>query len=668
MNQELQRVLDLPVLDELTPEWIAEVTHERCPAGAVRGKFKGLNGQQALALETFASTRSAFVLCGVGVGKTAIAYGCAQIAVKEQGHERVLILTPNNVITQFLSKGRREAAEWLGFKHQIHTTSGKSVAQRNAMAKLARPGVYILPYSHLSLKDTAAFLAAIKPTAIICDEAHRLRNARAAGSRRLFSYIKTIDSEFLSIAFLSGTMTRRGLKDYFHLAAVVLGGMSPLPLSFPEAQRWGAVIDAKGSSFQFLANAIWDTQGMIRELTPLVDWAKVMYTEENLGEDKQTQVRRAFNLRLTSTLGVISSPPGDLPCPLIIDNIAPGGIPDNLAELMYGVQHLGVTPSGDEIEFALHKYKWMLELSAGFYNDLRWPDKIASDRVDDLARSQDHHEALQRYHKLLRVYLDFPKDGLDTPFLVGSHFRRMKGRGQLAAELYRLWKEAKELADFQGLIERKSVPVRVSPYKVDALAKWAVQHANDEKRGALVWVGHNEMRVWAAERLKAEGLDVLDCPSGDKRVAILLTETEAIKTPERFYVLNYNGWREGLDLQWGSTAAFLQWPRGEDVVEQAIGRQHRQGQEEDEVTVYTLLAPERDYGDEEIAFDQMLFAATLVDSLYVQQTTRSSRRLMSAAFVKPPHLYPPQMLAERIPNVAMLTDEQQRELLQRFAQ
>ena len=670
MNTELRRVLDLPLLGDITPEWIEETTRELCPRGAVRpgGKFKGLNAQQALALQTFRASRAAFVLSGVGTGKTTIAYGCAKIALQEQGHKVALALTPNNVIRQFLAQGRREAADWLDFRLPVHTTVDKTVQQRRTMARLARPGLYILPYSALSLKDTAELLRGINPTCIIADEAHRLRNNRAAMTRRFFAHLKTIPDDLLSIAFLSGTMTRRGLTDYFHLAAAVLGDLSPLPMSFPEAQRWGAVLDSKATSFSFQVGGTWDSVAMARELKPMIDWAKEHFPAEDLGEDTQTKLRRAHGLRITQSYGIVASPPGELPCPLVVSNIAVGIPAPKVLEHMYGVQHLGVTPSGDEIDYALHKYKWMYELSAGFYNWLRWPDGVPKHRQGDLHRSQDAHEAWQDYNRQLRLYLDSPLEGLDTPFLVGGYFHQHKNEGPLDPVMYQLWKRAKEMADFPGLIERHSTPMRVSDYKIKALVSFfdKFDFASAEGKGALVWVHHHEMRHWAVEALREAGHDVMDCPSGDSRVAAALQEDEATKHPERIYVLSYNGWKEGLNLQWGANQVYLQWPRSEAVIEQSIGRQHRQGQEADEVSVYTMLADPAKYSDEDLAFDRTLFAATLVDSLYVQQDTRTSRRLLAAAYEEPPTLYPLQMLAERVPDVQALSERQIQDLFQRF--
>lgn len=667
---ELSRILALPILGEITDEWAEEVTAKRCPPGAIipGGLFQGLNKEQALALEGFATYGAGFVLSGVGTGKTTIAYGCAQIAINELGHERVLILLPNNTARQFTSQGRREAQSWLGFKSPVHNMHGMSKALRTSLVKLARPGVYVMPYSLLSVQDTEEVLRGIGATCIICDEAHRLRNVRSAGARRLFRYAGKLDPATRAVVLLSGTMTRSGLKDFQHLAAFALGTMSPLPITYKEAERWGNAIDARGSSFNPLIFGGIGVGSVLDELRPMISWAREVDPLVDLGKDPFTQVRRAFGLRLTQSHGVVSSPEGSMPCSLSID-LVPTAVPNETTQqILYNIQHLGVKPDGDIIEFGLHRYKWMLESAAGFHNDLQWPEleSLPGRTEAHLQRSMDHHNALQTYHKELRLYLDGnPKELLDTPWLVGQHFYREKSQGSLGTTLYRLWRDAKDLAAFPELVKRVSNPIRVDLYKIKAMLAWA--KTLGAKDSALVWVHHNAMREWAVEALREAGYTVVDCPSGSKAADKALDVDQASKRPGTIYVLSYWGWKEGLNLQWSSKCFYLQWPCAEDVAEQSIGRQHRQGQMADEMQITVPMCPEFTLDGETIVFDHTLFCATLVKSLYVQQTSVTTRRLMAAAYPTAPRIYPTAMLAERFPDAMGLTRDVAEQLFKKFA-
>jgi hypothetical protein len=122
--------------------------------------------------------------------------------------------------------------------------------------------------------------------------------------------------------------------------------------------------------------------------------------------------RRAFQNRLLTAPGVISSPPDSLGTSLVIENNPPKTKPnDQLLTLFRQLNDLWVTPDGDELEHAMQVWKWRMELTAGFYSSLTWPTpdgladrrRISKDQAAELIeRSKNHHMRLQDYHRALR--------------------------------------------------------------------------------------------------------------------------------------------------------------------------------------------------------------------------------------------------------------------------
>src|ERR1019366_5557369 len=97
-------------------------------------------------------------------------------------------------------------------------------------------------YETLSRVNAADMLESYAPDLILCDEAQALRNPKAACTRRITRYLaKHSDTK---MALLSGTITRRGLIDYWHLAGWALGEeQMPLPNNWSEMTEWGEAVD-----------------------------------------------------------------------------------------------------------------------------------------------------------------------------------------------------------------------------------------------------------------------------------------------------------------------------------------------------------------------------------------------------------------------------------------
>lgn len=613
----------------------------------------------------------------------------------KKGIERSLLLVPPDVYFQLIKRDIPFVRARTPLTIPFIKLGRADAAQREMAATSGKRGCYILPYSMLSTKNASQVLNWIAPQLIIADEAHNLKNRSAAKTKRLMEYMNANHPEFVA---LSGTMTSKGIADYHHLIKAALRDNSPLPLTWQEAQEWGVVIDTNSCP----------SEEQMRPLRPLVQWGREHFPTTNFTIDV-AGYRTAYQKRLESAPGVVASGDKEIGTSLVIRNTpvkayqrlkgpdgeviekinAPGG--DRLLAYIKQLDKLHLTPNGDEIEHAMLKFKWAYELTAGFYYELSWPkaEDVAKTRTEQvrlyrsaseytmaqaersLVAAQDHHKALQAYHKELRDFLEEKsRAGLDTPMLVGADMLR-NGPRNVGHTLFTLWSIARskskdpfahlgppatvnaagQVKDPGGfpLVERVSTPISVCGYKIDAAVQWAIEclkrpAPEGESRGGIIWCYHKHIGRWAyvairkafvAAGAKPEKLDdyVIFCPRGEEA-------NQRIADPankEKVIVASL-AHRTGKNLQFLQRQLFLQFPRSAEWGEQAIARIHRTGQVADEVIVDTMHTLE---------FDYVVLSACLNDALYNHQTTGSRQKLITATYNPLPKIFPRAVLVEK---------------------
>lgn len=597
----------------------------------------------------------------VGGGKSLISYMIAERAFRS-GIDRSVLFVPSGVYKQAMDP-KNGSIRWARSKVPLTVPfhfMRKNAKQRAEMAKSAKNyrGCYVLPYSLLSTKDTRELLDQIEPGLIIADEAHRLRNRDAARTKRVMEYI---DEHSPRLVLLSGTITKKGVKDYWHLIRAALRENCPLPLSAQLAEDWGDVLDSKNSAPSDAAKA---------ELRGLVEWARKNFPQESFDFDL-TGFRTAYQKRFCTAPGVVTTGSVDFGCSLHIVNTPAVYSKDDegyklMNDLMRKVVDEWVTPNGDEIDCALEKYKWQYELSAGFYNERFWPEPGPKASADVIERSKLYHKALNKYHRALRKWLmAHASDGLDTPMLVANNMSKHGSRDVGDDEfecgstddydvdtLYGFWTKKNE-ADFEGRIERDKRVVRVYDYKVKHAVKWAKKLAEKKQAGGIVWFFHYGVGNWLLEEFQKAGLDPVWGPAGaDARV--LDKDNKG-----RWLILSIQAHGEGKELQHHQNQLFVQFPRSATLAEQSIGREHRLGQEADELVVDRC---------DTLPFDIQNFGAALNDSVYVHQTTGNEQKLVYATYEPIPTVYSPEWLRENGFRAKKLNQAQRQLLAERFGQ
>lgn len=600
-------------------------------------------------------------LIAVGEGKTLLAFLIASEAIRN-GKKKVLLLVPSQGYPQMTDVDIPWASRRVRLPYEfIKLGEGRS----NRLAQVASNfhGCYIMPYSLLSLPHGTEMLEDIHPDLIISDESHRLKNRNTARTKRLLKYFEKHPST--QLVAMSGTITKKSIKDFAHLARWALRDLCPTPIHNNVVEDWSCVLDTDGS---------FDTSLVDADI--MIGWAKNHFSHDTF-EDTVEGFRKAFRYRLESCPGVVTAYGTGVDSSLVLSNfIGPNEFGPRLQTLIDKVETFMETPNGDPISHAMLGYKWLYELNAGFYNELYWPEvsqiaeepwKYCSKNGWDtdhislpdafaeqfLALAKEAKEAYDRYQTALREWLRIHYiPGIDTPMSVGQDME-LHGSRNVGEALYAAWKESKEAFD-PRLPVRQERSIRVDPFKIQECVKWIINAPQD--RPVLVWYFHQEIGNWVAEALRNvlnNYRKVLHCPAGDKHNERIINR-EAMGTS--VVVASIMAHHEAKNLQFFGAQYFVQWPRDAAVAEQAIGRVHRQGQDLDEVHVFSNI---------KTPFDRELFGACLNDAIYCSDVSKP-HKLLIATYNPPPFVFTVEFLNRKGFSVARLTEAQQKLAASRF--
>ncbi len=672
-QSELSRITSIPLSFPLTDKEVEEFNRLNLKADVYLAKNKEgkpifrLYESQARSVLWYDRYKGVFAPISCGGGKTGTSLMIAERAWR-RGIQKIVLLIPPEIYDQLTTRqGTRESdiAFWRKRVELTYPITGMgNLAGPGARARRARDrkyGLFVVPHSLMSTQDSSELLEKINPGLIIIDEAHRFKNRSAAKTKRLMTYLFKHKPH---LVILSGSITDKSVKDYFHFLKPTLDRKSPLPLDYQDMMNWAQVIDTGAEP----------TEHMKTQLTPLVTWGRKHFANEkypdSLDGDGKVKpgkpviddlkfdvsgIRKAYKLRLNHCPGVVSTADSGVGTTLIIkNNVIERPTNDEIARLNKieaGVL-ASVTPNGDPIDHAMNKFSWFYQLSCGFYYRQYWPtpETVGIRKNLTVSKAQEIIEGSQKVHVAHKLYTSALQKwfgesrhrvGLDTPFLVGNSMRK-HGAQFVGQKLYNEWMQWKELEKEMGddLIERDSEPVRISDYKIDAAVKWAVKLKQDSKHaGAIIWYYYNEIGVWTTEKLEKAlnelGMrgQVVHCPAGDEYNRVIIDPKNATK----IVVASLKAHGTGKNLQHFQDQWFLQWPRNCGEAEQVLARTHRPGQKADELVVNLSNSSE---------FDHRNFAACIRDATYVQQSTGARQKLLMAQYDPIPPMFPAESLNE----------------------
>lgn len=577
---EAQRIAALPTWAPADFEHFDLTSTYRTAKGEQR-----LRPIQSTALHWAAKVGGLLAPIGVGHGKGLLTI-VLPVAMKAQ---RPVLLLPPAMREPFAREYRKFAPHW-----QTH------------------PGLRVIPYSHLSVATGADLLNKLQPDLVIADEAHNLRHPTATRTKRLLRYFNTFPST--RFVGLSGTMTRKGLKDYAHLAELALGDGSPLPLDPFELLAWANCIDSDGIP----TDSDWEALASGEHFLP-ASWAAIPFEPDDGHTDRRDLARANFQRRLVTTPGVVATDSASVGASLLFVERALT-IPTELADTIRDVAATWCRPDGEEMDSPLAKYRLDAQLSAGFWYRWVWPNNEPD---------TEWIEKRAAWHRTVRFILKEDREGLDSPLLVTRAVMALRDdEARLSDDLtpaeraatlakVRASKVGGALAAWLAWDRERHKPtpptetVWVSDFVIRDAVAWAIEclHANEP---GIIWYADNAVGI----ALRKAGLPVYmagdTLPADSHNAFVMACSAKAFGTGQ-----NLQAWARNLILSPPSSASDF---------EQLLGRTHRAGQLADEV--------QADYYAH-TAHVRATLRSAMRQALYIEQTTGDGQRLRYGVWRNP---------------------------------
>jgi hypothetical protein len=506
-STDFRRILALPVRAPVDTECLV---HEMTDALRTATGNMRLRPVQALALFELMSTGGLFGPMGVGTGKTLVTLLAAVVA----NATRPLLLLPAALLEKTIHE--RDELMW----HWNVSTSTR-----------------LYSYQRLGREQAAKELELYRPDLIIADEVHKLKNKRAAVTRRVARYM----ADYPETAFvaLSGTVIKNSLRDFAHILRWCLGAENaPIPQSEGELEEWADALDERVQPLQRVRPGV------------LVKLAR----PEDAGEDDLATARQAFRRRLVETPGVVASLNAEqVDCSLVIEGKT-YAVNASTEENFDRLRHAWETPDGWALSEAVEVWRHAKQLALGMHYE--W-------------RPRPPEEWLARR----RAWAKFVRDELACSRTLDSEKQvrtavelgELKDGGVLAA-----WKEIEPT------------------FKINAVAVWHDDTALDicaawmKREKGIVWVEHT---FFGRELAKRTGAPYFGQNGRDDKGRNI--EDVSVTGPAIASIASC-GTGKNLQYKW-SKNLITSCPSGGDLLEQLLGRTHRPGQEADEVTVEILV-------------------------------------------------------------------------------
>lgn len=498
-TQELRRVLQLPRRVWTEDEGLGELVDYLTAAYKTPHGLMRLHAAQAMALGELSVYGGLFAPLAVGSGKTLVSL----LASRAVSAVRPLLLIPAKL------RGKTEAAIEAALEHWEFTPPK------------------VLTYELLARDRGVTELEAYAPDLIIADEAHRLKNPRAACTRRVKRYLGT--DPRIHYVDLSGTTVKRSINDYAQRLAWAVGPERyPLPVGWSERRDWALALDPQ---------------------TP--DHERPRPGGLLLFCDKGESLQEGYGRRLTETPGVISTPPRG-GCAASI-HIQKWDFPVCLAarRALKTLRELWELPNGETFCEAVDLWRHARSIACGFYYQPETPPPEAWSR------------ARKAWHRFVRHTLAHRRS-YDTELQVA----RACAAGVLPRAEHVAWVDIRDIY----------TPKRKAHWVCDCMLQKAARWASERK--GIVWVEHVAFGEALAEAsglpyYHAQGLNASGESIEDARDSSIIASIAACA--------------EGFNLQHYSDNLVTAPPASGTTWEQLIGRTHRYGQQADEIAISVAL-------------------------------------------------------------------------------
>lgn len=537
LSAELIRVSKMP-RRSWTPEQAEAVACELTEVLRTPHGTQTLRPIQAVALCEIGTVGGLLGVMSVGSGKTLTSFLAGEVSEAT----RPLLLVPAALV----GKTERDMAVLRQHWHFPEFTRVRS-------------------FELLGRAQAAELLEELAPDLIVIDECHRVRNLKAAVSRRVRRFFAK-HPEVKCVA-LSGTMTKRSLHDYAHLARWCLPADGcPLPTKFTDLEFWADALDER-------------KEQLVRAEPGAL---KILCNEDEAREwdmgAEHSAARKAFRRRLIETSGVVATYETAVDASLTIQAVEPPASP--VIDAAFQTLRTWETPDGWPIADGLSMFRHAREVSLGFYY------------VWDPRPPQHWLDARRQWCSFVRQTL--------------KHSHKLDSELQVR----RAYPDAPELQAWKA-VEKDFTPNTHAVWLDDSVLGFVSEWARDRK--GIVWTEHQcfgdrlardfGLPYFGKKGVNKEGLPVEQHPAGEPLVASIQSNST------------------GRNLQAWSTNLVTSPPPNGQGWEQLLGRTHREGQEADEVYVDVLMSCLEHVG----AFDQ-----ALKDSRYVFESTGAPQKLLLA--------------------------------------
>ncbi len=440
--------------------------------------------------------------------------------------------------------------------------------------------IRFLSYELLGRNQSQKILDEFQPDLIIADEAYKLKNRKAACTKRVGRY--KLSHLTCKMVAMTGTITKRSPKDFAHVLLWCLGPrQTPLPNSFTELEDFADAIEEKtitGSRIGIGALAL------------------LQNATERADPDQLSATRSALGRRMTETPGVVATSDGFTGATLTIQalwddqEVIPSAQVDAAFELLRTKWR---TPDDWPLTDAMSVWRVRRELSLGFYN--RWVPRPPKDWMD----------ARREWSKYARDILTDNRRNLDSDKQVLDAVDA--GYYPMAKPSLDEWRRIKDT------FEPNSQPVWLDDSMIKACTLWAL------KAPGIVWTEHVPFALELAKHAK---LAYYGKQGKDSRGR----EIEDHDPSEGSLIASVASNAEGRNLQAWSRNLLTAFPSNGVLAEQLLARTHRDGQLEDEVVFDCLVTS---------VAHVMAYEQALKDATYIQTYTRQAQRLLYADKIFP---------------------------------
>ena len=501
---EGQRILALPTWDE--EAFKLDLTEKYRKPGGTQHLFP----IQSKVLHFAEEGSGVLGHVGVGGGKTLLSL-LLPVALKAQ---RPVVILPAPLVENFHRELRKFRLHW-------------NVHER----------IRVITFSKLSIASGAQLLDSLGPDLIIIDEAHNLARPDSARTKRFLRYCRNFPNT--TIIPMSGTMTKRSLRDYAHLAELALRQGAPVPLNSKDLITWGACIDADGKP----------------KRSDFANFCEFLPSgRQNMDDDVLVEEGRdTFKKRLRSTRGVVCSSESAVNNSLVFTE-RPLQVPSPVRQALADLDATWCRPDGEELESALAKAAVEAQFACGFYYRWKWPQG----KVD-----VEWMKARAAWHKAIRDILKHDNPEYDSPLRVAQAIHRGKITHAGTLQAYEGW----------GKVRDRPPPptetVWLDGYMVEDAVAWGIERL-DEGVPGIIWYEHTAV----GQALAAKGI-----PTYGRGVEVPVDGTAPLVAAS----IRVHG--TGKNLQHGfAKNLVLSMPAMGATVEQLVARTHRPLQKSDEVT------------------------------------------------------------------------------------